>query len=67
MTATATSVVTTGANSAVRKNGLNQATREFSSSAAPSEAPIDNGTPTATKYRVLPSACQNSGVRRRRK
>ena len=62
MTATATSVVTTGANSAVRKKPLKRASFECSSSAAPSDAAIDSGTPTTTKYSVLPNACQNSGV-----
>ena len=50
---------------AVRKNGLNTPSLEFSSSAAPSDTAIDSGTPTTTKYKVLPSAFQNSGLRSR--
>ena len=47
--ATATSVVTTGAKRATRKNDLKRASFEFNSSAAPSETAIDSGTPTTTK------------------
>ena len=63
ITATATTVVTTGAKYAVRKNGLKRLRRESSSIAAPSDTAIDSGTPTTTKYVVLPSASQNSGSR----
>jgi len=61
MTATATSVVTTGANSAVRKNALKRTSGDCSNTAQPSERAIDSGTPTTTKYSVLPSDFQNSG------
>ena len=49
MTATATSVVTTGVKRAVRKKLFARASGELRSNAAPSEAPMDSGTPTATK------------------
>jgi hypothetical protein len=55
-------VVTTGANSAVRNSPLKRATGEFSSSAVPSDAAIDSGTPTTTKYSVFQSDFQNSGA-----
>ena len=65
-TATATSVVTTGAKYTVRNRPRSFATLEFTSSAAPSETPRDSGTPSATKYKVLPSDFQNSGSCSRR-
>jgi hypothetical protein len=40
---------------------LNLPSFEFTSSAAPSDAQMDSGTPNATKYSVLPSDFQNSG------
>ena len=49
MTATATSVVTTGAKSAVRKKALKRTSLECRSRAAPKEAAIDSGTPMTTK------------------
>ncbi len=55
-------MVTTGAKNAVRKNGLKRPSFECSSNAAPSDIAIDSGTPTITKYIVLPSAFQNSGL-----
>src|SRR5690348_8809935 len=61
ITATATTVVTTGANSAVRNSGFIRAAEEFSSSAVPSETSIESGTPTTTKYSVCQSAAQNNG------
>jgi hypothetical protein len=61
ITATATTVVTTGAKNAVRKNALNRPSLECSSNAAPSDNATDSGTPTMTKYRVLPSDFQNNG------
>jgi hypothetical protein len=54
-------VVTTGAKSAVRKKALARTTEAFSSSAAPSETAIESGTPTTTKYIVLPRAFQKRG------
>lgn len=62
ITATATTVVTTGANNAVRNTGLKRASFECSSNAAASDTKIDSGTPATTKYSVLPSAFQNSGL-----
>jgi hypothetical protein len=49
MTATATSVVTTGAKSAVRNAAWNRVTLEWRRSAVPNDTPIDSGTPTTTK------------------
>ncbi|MNN85276.1 hypothetical protein D3C81_2025440 [compost metagenome] len=55
-------MVTTGANNAVRNSALKRAAGALSSIAAPSDKVMESGTPTTTKYAVLPSAFQNIGV-----
>ena len=54
-----------GAKNAVRKNGFNRPSLECSNNAAPSDRATDNGTPTTTKYSVLPRVFQNNGLRSR--